>query len=83
MRKFDSKSLILGAMVTLSIIALTSATSDDTAKFEFVASPVGIAIYNGQTNTLYSYKMWAAKINTTPFQVFKVAEDGSSLAEIK
>lgn len=84
MKKIDTRSLLLGAFLATGFIILTSSTSlVDHSSIEFVPTNNAAAIYNHDTNTLYTYRAADKKINTTPYQIFKVAKDGSSLTPIK
>ena len=84
MKTIDIKSLLIGALTALLIITLTSGKPNDNNALKFVPSATGMGIYNEQTNILYLYRAWnRVKIDDTPIQVFKVAEDGASLTEIK
>jgi hypothetical protein len=84
MKTIDTRSLFLGAVATLLIMALSgSRPADDADPITFIASPAGAGIYNKQTKTLYMYSMMMGNLKTRPNAIYKVSEDGSGLTEIK
>lgn len=84
MKNLDIKSLLLGVLACIITIALTSNKAvENNDNIEFVSSPAGLAIYNKETRNLYMYKMWNGNLKSSPGEVFKVSEDGASLAEVK
>lgn len=84
MKTIAPKSFLLGAFgVLILIFLLSSREPESNSNIEFVGSPYGIGIYNKDTKMLYMYINAIPGLRAKPAQVLKVADDGSSLTEIK
>lgn len=84
MKSIDLKSLLIGVLATALVVTLMSNhVPEIEKKTELISSPAGLYIYNKETNMLHVYSMFMNKLNTRPIAVYTIAEDGSSLSEIK
>jgi hypothetical protein len=83
MKTIDTKLLLLGVLTTSLIITLTSSKSIEENNFDFVPLPNGVGIYNKVTKTIYLYKitLGGPGIQEKPNNIYKIADDGSSLTK--
>ena len=79
MKQIDLKSLIVGGCI---VFLLGIQNAPEEKKLEFVPYPLGIAIFDEQTNNLYTYKMLVGVTQTAP-TCYIVDNGGASLTEIK
>lgn len=85
MKTIDTKSLLLGAILSILVLTLTSGkTSSDNNEIQIFTKELYTYIFNKQTNTIYQYgKTFKGLITETPEITYKVAADGSSVNIIK
>lgn len=81
MKTIDTKSLLLGILVTSLILALTSAKSVENSNLTFFSLTTSVGIYNQSTKTIYTYGIngGGTGLNETPSRIYQVADDGSNL----
>ncbi len=84
MLKLDIKSLIIGALATVSFFALISSKPLEGDKMEVaIMANGGISTFNKETKTLgYFDRPGVGKTVTAP-QIFTISDDGSSVTRIK
>jgi hypothetical protein len=82
MKTIDTKSLLLGATLSVLFLTLTSSkTSSDNSDLEIFTRGNVVDVFNKQTNTIYEYpNTIKGKISDKPINIYKVAADGSSIA---
>jgi hypothetical protein len=84
MKTIDTKSLLIGILATVLFFSLTSwKTPQDENNIDFVASPLGVGIYNKVTKTIYMYETTGrgAGISQIPSNTYIVGSDGSYLTK--
>lgn len=84
MKTIDIKSLMIGALAAILIIALTSSAPNEESPIQFVGSSAGLGIWNKQTQILYLYKMLpGGNMKREPSEIFKIEEGGARLKDIE
>jgi len=85
MKTIDTKSVLLGATLSLVLLTLTSGkTSSDNSDLQIFTRGERTSFFNKQTKTIYEYnRTFKGLITETPENTYKVAEDGSSIKVIK
>lgn len=84
MKTINYKSMLLGASGILLLLTLTSGKLQQSSdNITFLSTPTGVGIYNKSSKTIYLYKVtgMSVGIQETPTNVYKVADDGSSLTK--
>jgi hypothetical protein len=84
MKTIDTKSLLLGVLATALVFTFISSKSlEGNNDIAFLTLPAGFGAYNKTTKIIYVYKAatMSVGIKETPPDVYKLAEDGSSLVK--
>jgi hypothetical protein len=80
MKTIDTKSLILGAALSVLFLALTSSkTSSDNSNLEIFSRGGGLDVFNRQSNTIYEYYGTVKGVRDKPDNIYVIAADGSSI----
>ena len=82
MKTIDTKSLFLGATLSVLVLILTSSktASDNNNDLEIFARNTATEVFNKKTNIIYEYYSNSkGKINDKPDNIYKIADDGSSI----
>ena len=81
MKTIDTRSLLLGAALSVLFLTLTSSkTSSDIDDLEIFARGATVDVFNKKTNTIYEYDFnMKGKISNTPLRTYKISTDGSSI----
>ena len=82
MKTIDTKSLVLGILVTVLALTLTSSKGPENDNLSFAGYQYGFGLFNRSTHTFYIYKQsMSGNMPEKPSCIYKVAEDGSGLTK--